>query len=144
MPGPAVNPKLDIIDTLIDEASFRVLISALQTANLIDELKGAGPYTFFAPTDQAFENLPPGAVQELEKPANRARLRKLLQHHVVNARHLATDVKTYQALTTICGDTLKIESDGWGIKVEGVPILGSDILCNNGVIHVVGAVLPAK
>jgi uncharacterized surface protein with fasciclin (FAS1) repeats len=144
MHGAAVVPKLDIVDTLIDEVSFRVLIGALQTAGLVDELKGAGPFTFFAPTDQAFETLPTGAVTELEKPENHGRLRRLLQHHVVPDRHLASAVKTYQSLTTICGSTLAIESDGSGLKVERSPVLSYDILCTNGVIHVVGAVLAPK
>ena len=142
MPGLGLNPAHDIVDTLLDESSFRVLISALQTVDMVDELKAAGPFTLFAPSDEAFAKLPPGAVTELEKPVNTARLRSLLRRHIVCNRLLERDVETRLVLEPLEGPPIRVEADGTGIKVGPAKILGSAIPCTNGVIHVLDSVLP--
>ncbi len=141
MPGTAANRSLDIMDTILGEGAFRKLIEAVKTAGLVDVLKGAGPYTLFAPTDQAFAQLPIGVLQELEKPSNHAKLKSVLEYHIAPGEHVAKEVKTRLTLDTVSGRTLHIESDGSGKKVDGARIVGEQISCTNGVIHVIDHVL---
>ncbi len=142
MHGSAANQKSDIVDTARSEASFRKFLSALQAAPpMVDYLKGAGPFTVFLPTDEAFDALPAGSLEQLEKPENQDRLTKLLKYHIVEGAHSSNEVKTMQTMLTTSGDKLAVESDGSGIRINNAQVLGRDILCTNGIIHVVGAVL---
>ena len=108
---------------------------------MVDYLKGAGPFTVFMPTDQAVNALPANTFLELEKPENSKKLEKLLKAHVVLGRHSSANLKTMQSLAAESGDQLMIESNGRGIKVNNAMVLGGEILCTNGIIHAIDAVL---
>ncbi len=131
----------DIVSTAIAAGQFKTLVAALQAAGLVDTLKGAGPFTVFAPTDAAFAKLPPGTVESLLKPENKAKLTAILTYHVVPGRVLAAQVAGMSSATTVNGQTLSIHSDGGVVMVGGARVASADILCSNGVIHVVDTVL---
>lgn len=131
----------DIIDTAVAAGNFKTLAAALTAANLIDTLKGAGPFTVFAPTDEAFAKLPEGTVESLLKDT--AKLTAILTYHVVAGKVMAADVMTMdgQAAATVNGATLAISTKD-GVKLNGsATVVTTDIACSNGVIHVIDSVL---
>jgi uncharacterized surface protein with fasciclin (FAS1) repeats len=131
----------DIIDTAVAAGSFKTLAAALTAANLIDTLKGAGPFTVFAPTDDAFAKLPAGTVDALLKDI--PKLTAILTYHVVAGKVMAADVMTMdgKSAATVNGAEVKISTTG-GVKLNGlVNVVKTDIECTNGVIHVVDAVV---
>ena len=138
---PAVPPQKDIVSTAVAAGSFKTLAAALQAAGLVDTLKGPGPFTVFAPTDAAFAKLPAGTVETLLKPENKARLTAILTYHVVPGRVLAAQVAGMTSATTVNGKPLAIRSEGGTVTVGGADVVGADILCSNGVIHVIDTVL---
>jgi len=131
----------DIVSTAVAAGSFKTLAAALQAAGLVDTLKGPGPFTVFAPTDEAFAKLPAGTVETLLKPENKARLTAILTYHVVPGRVLAAQVAGMSSATTVNGKPLAIRSEGGTVTVGGADVVGADILCSNGVIHVIDTVL---
>ncbi len=142
MHGSAANPKYDIVDTARSEFSFKIFLQALQAVKpMVDHLKSAGPFTVFMPTDQAFDALPAGALEDLEKPENAEKLKKLIRYHIVNGMHLTREVRTMQTLLTESGERLAVESDGRGLKINNAMLSGREIVCTNGVIHAIDAVL---
>lgn len=141
MPGSAVNPTLDIIDTILAEASFKTFLGALQTAGMVDALKSSGPFTIFAPTDQAFDALPPGCVQGLEKPEHLAMLIALLEGHIVKGKHGSSDLRQRMTITAANGKVYNLVASGEHITVGNAHVLGHPIPCTNGVIHVIDSVL---
>jgi uncharacterized surface protein with fasciclin (FAS1) repeats len=131
----------DIIDTAVAAGSFKTLAAALTAANLVDTLKGAGPFTVFAPTDDAFAKLPAGTVDALLKDI--PKLTAILTYHVVAGKVMAADVLTMdgKSAATVNGAELKISTTG-GVKLNGlINVTKTDIECTNGVIHVVDAVV---
>jgi len=131
----------DIIDTAVAAGSFKTLAAALTAANLIDTLKGAGPFTVFAPTDEAFAKLPAGTVESLLNDI--PKLSAILTYHVVAGKVMAADVMTMdgQAATTVNGAPLAISTQD-GVKLNGTTtVVTTDIECTNGVIHVIDSVL---
>lgn len=131
----------DIIDTAIAAGSFKTLAAALTAANLVDTLKGAGPFTVFAPTDEAFAKLPPGTVESLLNDI--PKLTAILTYHVVAGKVMAADVMTMdgQAAATVNGATLAISTKD-GVKLnDSANVVTTDIACTNGVIHVIDSVL---
>jgi len=131
----------DIIDTAVAAGNFKTLASALTAAGLVDTLKGTGPFTVFAPTDDAFAKLPDGTVDKLLKDV--PKLKAILTYHVVSGKVMAADVMKLDGKTakTVNGAELKIATQG-GVKLNGnVNVTKTDIDCSNGVIHVVDAVL---
>ena len=131
----------DIIDTAVAAGSFKTLAAALTAANLIDTLKGAGPFTVFAPTDEAFAKLPAGTVDALLKDI--PKLSAILTYHVVSGKVMAANVLTMdgKSAKTVNGAEVKISTTG-GVKLNGsVNVVTTDIVCTNGVIHVVDAVV---
>jgi len=131
----------NIIDTAVAAGNFKTLAAALTAADLVDTLKGAGPYTVFAPTDEAFAKLPAGTVDSLLKDV--PKLKAILTYHVVSGKVMAADVMTMdgKSAKTVNGAELKISTEG-GVKLNGnVSVTKTDIDCSNGVIHVVDAVL---
>jgi len=141
MHGSAANPKFDIVDTARSEASFTIFLGTLRTVSyMVDYLKGAGPFTVFMPTDQAFEALAPGTIQELQKPENHERLKNILKGHIAKGLHSSSELKSMQALETESGRKLMIESSGSGLKINNAMLLGRDIVCTNGLIHAIEAV----
>ncbi|MEH1941219.1 MAG: fasciclin domain-containing protein [Nostoc sp.] len=128
----------DIIDTAINAGSFNTLVTAITTAGLDTALKGDGPFTVFAPTDEAFSKLPSGAVEELLQDV--IKLRKVLEYHVVSGKINATDLVQLQKLTTTEGTDIKVNAEN-NVKVNDAYIVTSDVEADNGVIHVIDNVL---
>jgi len=142
----AVNARAaDIVDTAVAAGSFKTLVAAVQAAGLVDTLKGPGPFTVFAPTDAAFAALPTGTVESLLKPENKAKLVAVLTYHVVPGKVMAADIAGKQATPkTVEGETLAIDATGSTVKVNQTTVTKADIVADNGVIHVVNAVLLPK
>jgi uncharacterized surface protein with fasciclin (FAS1) repeats len=133
-------PK-DIVDTAVAAGSFTTLAKALQAADLVDTLKGKGPFTVFAPTDEAFAKLPQGTLDDLLKPANKAKLRRILTYHVVPGRVTAGDVVKLKSAKAVSGDTMAIKVNGDSVMVDGARVVKTDIAASNGVIHVIDSVI---
>ncbi len=141
--GDADQPK-DIVDTAVAAGSFKTLATALQAADLIETLKGAGPFTVFAPTDDAFAKLPAGTVESLLKPENKAKLVKILTYHVVPGKVLAADVVKLTSAKTVEGSEVTIKVTDGKVTVDGATVVKTDILASNGVIHVIDSVIIPK
>jgi len=134
-----------IVDVAAKAGSFTTLLAAAQAAGLADTLAKDGPFTVFAPTDEAFAKLGKDAIADLLKPENKAKLAGILKHHVVAGKVLAADAKKLKEAKTIAGTTLGLRMDGDALRVGGAKVLSADIAASNGVIHVVDAViLPAN
>ena len=139
-PVRAQKPK-DIVDTAVAAGSFTTLAKALTAADLVATLKGPGPFTVFAPTDEAFAELPAGTVENLLKPASKAMLRRVLMYHVVPGKMMAADVVKISSAKAVSGDMLSIKVNGGTVMVDQARVVKTDIAASNGVIHVVDAVL---
>lgn len=136
----AKNSNMTLIDIATNNPNFSTLIQALQAADLISTLQGPGPFTIFAPNNDAFAKLPPETLQELLKPENKDKLRAVLLYHVIPGKILAADVKTMKA-KTVNGKELNITANSNGIQVNNANVTKKDIQGNNGVIQVIDAVL---
>ncbi|MFG0315902.1 MAG: fasciclin domain-containing protein, partial [Planctomycetota bacterium JB042] len=139
--GADAASKRDLVETAVAAGSFGTLAAALQAADLVDALKGPGPFTVFAPTDNAFAALPAGTVDRLLRPENRAALAGILTYHVVPGRILAEEVVRSSGLTTLNGQRLDLSVDGGAVFADGAKVVRTDIECSNGVIHVLDAVV---
>ncbi|MBN3890312.1 MAG: fasciclin domain-containing protein [Nostoc sp. JL31] len=128
----------DIIDTAINAGTFNTLVTAITTAGLDTALKGSGPFTVFAPTDEAFSKLPSGTVEALLEDV--LELRKVLEYHVVAQKIVAVDLAQLSEVTTTQGTDLKIDSNN-GVKVNDAIVVTPDVSADNGVIHVIDQVL---
>jgi uncharacterized surface protein with fasciclin (FAS1) repeats len=137
---PSADQPKDIVDTAVAAGSFKTLAAALQAAGLVDTLKGAGPFTVFAPTDEAFAKLPAGTVETLLEPANKAKLRRILTYHVVAGKVMAADVVKMRSAKAVSGDTITINTAN-GVMVDQARVVKTDIGASNGVIHVIDAVI---
>ncbi len=136
--------KADIVDTAVAAGSFKTLVAAVQAAGLVDTLKGAGPFTVFAPTDEAFAKLPKGTVESLLKPENKAKLQAILTYHVVAGKVSAADVVKLTGAKTVQGQQIDIKVADGKVMVDGANVAKTDIETSNGVIHVIDSViLPA-
>jgi transforming growth factor-beta-induced protein len=135
--------KMDIVDTAVNAGSFKTLAAALQAAGLVDTLKGKGPFTVFAPTDEAFAKLPPGTVETLLKPENKAKLAGILTYHVVSGNVKAADVVKLKSAKTVQGQSVAIDAAD-GVKINDSKVVKADVECGNGVIHVMDTVLLPK
>lgn len=131
----------DIVDTAVAAGSFKTLAKALQAAGLIETLKGAGPFTVFAPTDDAFAKLPEGTLETLLKPENKQKLQRILTYHVVPGKVKASDVVKLQSAKAVSGDTIAIAARNGGVTVDNARVVQTDIEASNGVIHVIDAVI---
>jgi transforming growth factor-beta-induced protein len=137
--------KKDIVDTAIAAGDFKTLVAAVQAADLVGTLKGEGPFTVFAPTDEAFAKLPEGMLGDLLKPENKQKLTAILTYHVVPGRLPAAKVVKQNGAATVQGQCLDFSVDGRTVRVDGAKVIKTDIKCTNGVIHVIDAVvLPAS
>jgi uncharacterized surface protein with fasciclin (FAS1) repeats len=143
MPPTAASLK-DIVDTAVAAGSFKTLATALTAADLVTTLKGAGPFTVFAPTDAAFAKLPAGTVENLLKPENKATLQSILTYHVVAGKVLAADVVKLTKATTVQGQDVSISVSGSTVKVNAPTVTTTDVMASNGVIHVIDTVLMPK
>jgi uncharacterized surface protein with fasciclin (FAS1) repeats len=131
----------DIVDTAVAAGSFKTLATALEAAGLVDTLKGAGPFTVFAPTDEAFAKLPAGTLESLLKPENKAKLQRILTYHVVSGKVMASDVVRLQSAKAVSGDTIRIATRNGSVTVDNARVVKTDIIASNGVIHVIDAVI---
>jgi uncharacterized surface protein with fasciclin (FAS1) repeats len=128
----------DIVDTAVNAGDFTTLVAAVKAADLVDTLKGKGPFTVFAPTDAAFAKLPEGTVDELLKDT--PKLKKILTYHVVSGKVMAADVTKMKSATTVEGSDVKINASK-GVKVNDSTVTTADVAADNGVIHVIDTVL---
>jgi transforming growth factor-beta-induced protein len=135
----------DIVDTAVGAGTFKTLAAALGAADLVGALKGAGPFTVFAPTDEAFAKLPAGTVDTLLKPENKAKLAAILKYHVVSGKVMAADVVKVKGAVTLNGQRVDVKVDGKTVNIDTAKVATPDISCSNGVIHVIDSViLPAS
>lgn len=134
----------DIVDTAVAAGQFKTLAAALEAAGLVETLKGAGPFTVFAPTDEAFAKLPKGTVEELLKPENKAKLTAILTYHVVAGKVMAADVVRVKEAKTVQGGAIKVNAMGGQVMVDAAHVVKADIAASNGVIHVIDTVLMPK
>lgn len=128
----------NIVDTAVNAGDFTTLVAAVKAADLVDTLKGKGPFTVFAPTDAAFAKLPEGTVDELLKDT--PKLKKILTYHVVSGKVMAADAKKLKSATTVEGSDVKINASK-GVKVNDSTVTSADVATDNGVIHVIDTVL---
>ncbi|HEX8984530.1 MAG TPA: fasciclin domain-containing protein [Bryobacteraceae bacterium] len=131
----------DIVDTAVAAGNFNTLVTAIQAAGLVDTLKGPGPFTVFAPSDEAFANLPAGTLETLLKPENKARLQSILTYHVLQGKVMSRDVVKLHAAKTVEGRSVAIKTMNGGVMVNNAHITKADIAASNGVIHVIDAVI---
>lgn len=134
----------DIVATAVAAGQFKTLTAALQAAGLVETLKGAGPFTVFAPTDEAFAKLPKGTVEDLLKPENKAKLTAILTYHVVPGKVMAADVVKVTSAKTVQGGALAVSAAGGTVTVDGARVVKTDIAASNGVIHVIDSVVLPK
>ena len=143
-PATTAAQTKDIVDTAVAAGSFKTLAKALEAADLVTTLKGAGPFTVFAPTDEAFTKLPAGTVEMLLKPENKAKLKRILTYHVVAGKVMAADVTKMSSAKAVSGDTLTIAAHDGMVMADKSRIVKTDIAASNGVIHVIDTVMMPK
>ena len=142
-PARAEQPRT-IVDTAVAAGSFTTLARALAAADLVATLQGPGPFTVFAPTDEAFAKLPAGTLEDLLKPENKDKLRRILTYHVVAGEVRATDVVKLQSAKAVSGDTIEVNVKDGSVHVDDATVISTDIPASNGVIHVIDAVILPK
>ena len=131
----------DIVETAVAAGSFKTLAAALNAAGLVDTLKGPGPFTVFAPTDEAFAKLPAGTVEDLLKPENKAKLVAVLTYHVVPGSVTSSQVVKLTSAKTVQGQSVTISAKDGKVKVDGANVAKADVMASNGVIHVIDSVI---
>lgn len=142
--GGGNGESKDVVDTAVAAGSFKTLAAALEAADLIDALKGPGPFTVFAPTDDAFAALPAGTVDELLKPENKDVLTSILTYHVVSGNVTSGEVVKLNSAKTLNGKSVKIEVRNGSVYVDGAKVVTADVKAGNGVIHVIDKVILPK
>lgn len=136
--------KKDIVDVAAANGSFSTLVAAVKAAGLVDTLKGEGPFTVFAPTDEAFAKLPAGTVENLLKIENKDKLVAILTYHVVSGKVMATDVVTLTSAATVQGQSVNVATNNGAVMINDATVVKADIKATNGVIHVIDTVLLPK
>ncbi|WP_420798937.1 fasciclin domain-containing protein [Neptunomonas antarctica] len=136
--------KKDIVDVAAENGSFNTLVAAIKAAELVETLKGDGPFTVFAPTDEAFAKLPDGTLDMLLKPENKAKLVAVLTYHVVPGKVNAADVVKLDSADTVQGQKLMIKTADGSVMIDNANVVMTDVEASNGVIHVIDAVLLPK
>jgi len=146
LPGqaPVHAQSRNIVATAVAAGSFKTLAKALEAADLVKTLEGPGPFTVFAPTDEAFAKLPAGTVENLLKPENKEKLRRVLTYHVVPGKLMAADVVKVQTAKAVSGDTISVQARGGTVSVDAAHVTKTDIAATNGVIHVIDTVMLPK
>lgn len=137
----AADEKKDIVDTAVAAGSFKTLVAALKAGGLVETLKGPGPFTVFAPTDEAFAKLPEGTVETLLKPENKAKLVEILTYHVVAGDVPAADAMKLKEATALNKKTITLEVKDGALYLNKSKVVTADVKCSNGTIHIVDAVL---
>ena len=137
----ATSNALDIVDTAVSAGQFNTLVAAVEAADLVNTLKGDGPFTVFAPTDEAFAALPEGTVENLLKPENKDQLIAVLTYHVVPGKIMSSDIAgTATMVESVQGSELDVNATN-GVTVDGATVVTADIETDNGVIHVIDRVV---
>ncbi|MGB2147677.1 MAG: fasciclin domain-containing protein [Vibrio toranzoniae] len=136
--------KRDIVDVAAENGSFTTLVAAVKAAGLVETLKGDGPFTVFAPTDEAFAALPEGTVDMLLKPENKDKLVAVLTYHVVPGKIMATEVMKLNSAKTVQGEAVMIAIDDGNVMINNAKVAMPDVEASNGVIHVIDKVLLPK
>ena len=139
--GGARAAEADLIDTAVASGQFQTLAAALDAAGLVETLKGPGPFTVFAPTDEAFAKLPEGTVETLLQPENKDQLTAILTYHVVPGEVTAAEVVGLKSADTVNGGTLEIDASNGAVMVNDANVTATDIMATNGIIHVIDAVV---
>lgn len=140
---PAEVEKKNIVEIAAGAADFSTLVAAVKAAGLVETLSGKGPFTVFAPTNEAFAALPDGTLEMLLKPENKEKLTKILTYHVVGAKVMAADVKPGE-VATVEGSKVTIKAAGGKVMVDDATVVKTDIVASNGVIHVIDKVIMPK
>lgn len=140
-PSAPVSEKAKILATAVAAGKFKTLAAAIEAAGLTDALNGDGPFTVFAPTDEAFAKLPAGTVESLLKPENKAKLQAVLKYHVIAARVTAKDAIAAKSAATLEGGKVKITEDDGKVKINDATVIKADVVASNGIIHVIDSVL---
>jgi uncharacterized surface protein with fasciclin (FAS1) repeats len=140
----SMGKSADIVDTAVSAGDFNTLVTALKAAELVDTLKGEGPFTVFAPTDAAFAKLPAGTVEDLLKPENKEKLQAILLYHVVPGKVMAAEVVGMNSAKTAGGQSFSISQKDGGVYVDNAKVVKTDIVTSNGVIHVIDTVIMPK
>jgi transforming growth factor-beta-induced protein len=133
--------KSDVVDTAVAAGNFKTLEAALKAGGLVQTLKGEGPFTVFAPTDEAFAKLPAGTLEDLLKPENKEKLIAILKYHVVAAKAMSKDVAGMSSAKTVNGQELTLKTEGGKVMVNDATVTKADVEATNGVIHVIDTVL---
>ncbi len=142
--GGLAAKAADIVDTAVEAGQFKTLVAAVQAADLVETLKGDGPFTVFAPTDEAFAKLPEGTVEDLLKPENKDKLVAVLTYHVVPGKIMSSDIAGKSTeVETVQGSKLAVDAMD-GVKVDAAEVIKADIETSNGVIHVIDTVVLPK
>ena len=139
--GPVQAQDEDIVDVAVGAGVFNTLVAAVQAAELVDVLKGEGPFTVFAPTDEAFAALPEGTVESLLLPENKELLVSILLYHVVSGAVMAADVVELDSAATVNGASVSISVSDSGVMINDANVVQADVAASNGVIHIIDAVL---
>ncbi|TIO07255.1 fasciclin domain-containing protein [Mesorhizobium sp.] len=137
----AFAAEKDIVNTAVEAGQFKTLAAALEAAGLVSTLKGDGPFTVFAPTDEAFAKLPAGTVENLLKPENKQQLTEILTYHVVPGKVMAADVAGLDEAKSVNGKMIDIEVEGSSVRVNDAAVTDADVAASNGVIHVIDKVI---
>jgi uncharacterized surface protein with fasciclin (FAS1) repeats len=140
-PARQAPASADIVDVAVGAGSFKTLAAALQAAGLVETLKSAGPFTVFAPTDEAFAKLPPGTLESLLKPENKSKLAAILTYHVVSGKVLAKDVVGLTSAKTVQGSSVAVKVSNGTVTIDDAKVVKTDIMASNGVIHVIDTVI---
>lgn len=135
---------MNIVQTAAGAGSFKTLVAAVQAAGLVEALQGEGPFTVFAPTDEAFAKLPKGTVEELLKPENKTKLVAILTYHVVPGKVTSTDVVKVKSAKTAQGQDLAVQVKNGKVLIDNATVAKADVMASNGVIHVIDTVLLPK
>jgi uncharacterized surface protein with fasciclin (FAS1) repeats len=143
-PAAAKEAKKDIVDTAVKAGSFKTLAAALEAAGLVEALKGKGPFTVFAPTDEAFAKLPEGTLESLLKPENKDKLTAILKYHVVSGKVTSDQVVKLKSAKTLQGGSIAVAVKDDVVSLDKAKVVKVDVDCSNGVIHVIDSVLLPK
>ena len=131
----------NIVEVAVANGSFNTLVAAVQAAGLVDTLSGDGPFTVFAPTDEAFAKLPAGTVETLLKPENLTKLQGILTYHIISGKVMSSDIQPTQMVKTVNGKEVSIKLSGGTVNVDNAKVVAADVAASNGVIHVIDAVI---
>lgn len=142
--APAASAQKTIVETAVGAGQFNTLVAAVKAAGLAETLSGDGPFTVFAPTDAAFKKLPKGTVESLLEPENKEKLAAILKYHVVKGKVPASKVLQSDSLKSLQGNSLTVEQKGGDVMVDNAKVVKTDVMCSNGIIHVIDTVMLPK